>query len=368
MKVQTEQSKFDTDEHILVCLSSSPSNARIIHTAAKMAKVLHARFTAIYVQTDTVINDEDQSRLSQNIQLAQRLGAEIVMTHGENVALQISEYVRLSDVTKIVIGQSSARRRGLFGRPTLTEKLISSAPDVDIHIIPDALNYTKSHRRRLFFGAEIPSLRDIAVTVLALAVCTAIGFLFDHLGFPDSNIVTVYILGVLMISVLTKGYICSIAGSLLSVALFGFFLTEPRLSFQTYAVGYPVTFAVMLASSVLTGTLASKLKDHARLSARSAFRVQVLFDTDRLLQKAKSNDDVLSVTCMQLSRLLDRSIVAYTKGENGMLSGRLYAEKKDTHAEKLLSDAERQTAERQHSLENPNVFILRSVQAAESTV
>lgn len=62
MKVQTEQSKFDPDEHILVCLSSSPSNARIIHTAAKMAKVLHARFTAIYVQTDTVINDEDQSR------------------------------------------------------------------------------------------------------------------------------------------------------------------------------------------------------------------------------------------------------------------------------------------------------------------
>ena len=59
MKVQNEQSKFDTDEHILVCLSSSPSNARIIHTAAKMAKTLHARFTAIYVQTDTVINDED---------------------------------------------------------------------------------------------------------------------------------------------------------------------------------------------------------------------------------------------------------------------------------------------------------------------
>ena len=344
MKVQTEQSKFDTDEHILVCLSSSPSNARIIHTAAKMAKVLHARFTAIYVQTDTVINDEDQSRLSQNIQLAQRLGAEIVMTHGENVALQISEYVRLSDVTKIVIGQSSARRRGLFGRPTLTEKLISSAPDVDIHIIPDALNYTKSHRRRLFFGAEIPSLRDIAVTVLALAVCTAIGFLFDHLDFPDTNIVTVYILGVLMISVLTKGYLCSIAGSLLSVALFGFFLTEPGCPFRPMRrlSRYFCSYAGVFRSH---RTLASKLKDHARLSARSAFRVQVLFDTDRLLQKAKSNDDVLSVTCMQLSRLLDRSIVAYTKGENGMLSGRLYAEKKDTHAEKLLSDAERQTAE-----------------------
>ena len=345
MKVQTEQSKFDTDEHILVCLSSSPSNARIIHTAAKMVKVLRARFTAIYVQTDSAESEKDRLRLEQNIQLAQKLGAEIVMTHGEDVPLQISEYVRLSNVTEIVIGQSSARRRGLFAKPTLTEKLISVAPDADIHIIPDTLNYAKPHRRRLFLGTDMPSLRDIALTVLTLAVCTGIGFLFNHLGFPDSNIVTVYILGVLMISVLTKGYLCSMAGSLLSVVLFGFFLTEPRLSFKTYAVGYPVTFSVMLAASVLTGTLASKLKDHARLSARSAYRMQVLFDTDRLMQKAKSNEDILGITCMQLSRLLDRSIIAYTKSENGMSTVRLFDEKKDAQSENLLSSTERQAAE-----------------------
>ena len=39
------------DEHILVCLSSSPTNKKIISTAAKMAGVFHARFTALYVQT-----------------------------------------------------------------------------------------------------------------------------------------------------------------------------------------------------------------------------------------------------------------------------------------------------------------------------
>lgn len=145
MQIQTEQPKNGADEHILVCLSSSPSNARIIHTAAKMAKFLHAKFTAIYVQTDSVESEKNRLRLEQNIQLAQGLGAEIIMTHGEDVPLQISEYVRLSDVTKIVIGQSSARRRGLFGKPTLTEKLISVAPNVDIHIIPDALNYVRPH-------------------------------------------------------------------------------------------------------------------------------------------------------------------------------------------------------------------------------
>ena len=38
-----------TEEHILVCLSSSPSNKKIVHTAAAMAAALHARFTALYV-------------------------------------------------------------------------------------------------------------------------------------------------------------------------------------------------------------------------------------------------------------------------------------------------------------------------------
>ena len=88
-------------------------------------------------------------------------------------------------------------------------------------------------------------------------------------------------------------------------------LTEPRMSFQTYAVGYPVTFAIMLVCSVLAGTLSAKLKMHARIYSQLAFRTQVLFDTDRLLQKARSSKEMLRVTCTQLVRLLNRDIVAY---------------------------------------------------------
>ena len=39
-------------EHILVCLSSSPSNEKIIRTAAQMAQAFQAGFTALYVQTE----------------------------------------------------------------------------------------------------------------------------------------------------------------------------------------------------------------------------------------------------------------------------------------------------------------------------
>ena len=192
-----------------------------------------------------------------------------------------------------------------------------------------------NHQKRSFtWYMEKPSAKDYFLTVFIFAVCTLIGLLFQKLNFTDTNIVTIYILGVLLTSIVTDGYLCSVAGSFLSVFLFCFFLTEPRMSFKTYAVGYPVTFFIMLISSVLTGALAAKLKTHAKLSTQLAFRAQVLFDTDRLLQKAKSETEILGVTCTQLIRLLNRSITAYVV-ENGTLSeAKLFSgEKESTEAE-----------------------------------
>lgn len=190
--------------------------------------------------------------------------------------------------------------------------------------------------------AKKPSIKDCFVTVFIFMICTIIGLLFQKLHFTDTNIVTIYILGVLITSILTDGYLCSIAGSFLSVVLFCFFLTEPRMSFQTYAVGYPVTFAIMLVCSVLAGTLSAKLKMHARISSHLAFRTQVLFDTDRLLQKARSSKEMLRVTCTQLVRLLNRDIVAYIVEEGKLSQGQVfYQNKKETNQQFLIPEEQK---------------------------
>lgn len=341
MSLRIEGDNKKTDEHILVCLSAAPSNQKIVDTAAKMANALQARFTALYVQTGTKSEALDKENLEEHIRYAEMLGAEIVMTHGENIPVQIAEYARLSNVTKIVIGQSNARRNHFFSKSTLTEKLIEIVPDIDIHIIPDTVK-TRSYQKQPFtWYVEKPSAKDYFLTVFIFAVCTFIGLLFQKLKFTDTNIVTIYILGVLVTSIVTDGYLCSIAGSFLSVVLFRFFLTEPRMSFHTYAVGYPVTFFIMLISSVLTGALAAKLKTHAKMSAQLAFRTQVLFDTDRLMQKAQGETEILDVTCTQLIRLLNRNITAYVV-ENGTLSGgKLFSEEKEDTEDFLIPEEQR---------------------------
>mgnify|MGYP003186939499 CR=1 FL=1 len=64
-------------EHILACLSSSPSNAKIVRTAATMAKAFGGTFTALYVRTpdSDQMGKEDCRRLQQHIRMAEQAGA-----------------------------------------------------------------------------------------------------------------------------------------------------------------------------------------------------------------------------------------------------------------------------------------------------
>ena len=314
-------------EHILVCLSSSPSNERIIRMAGKMAQAFCGSLTALYVQTpgDADMNAEDSVRLQANMRLGQQLGAEIVTTHGEDVATQIAEYVRLSDVTKIVIGRSGVQRRHFWSEPTLTERLITLAPDVDIHIIPDVDAY-KSYRgkRLLTIRLAFPTAWDLLLTIGILATATVIGWAFLRLGFANANIIMVYLLGVLLTSAFTSGYTCGVLSAFLSVLLFNYFLTEPRLSLVAYGSKYPITFAVMFAAALLTGTLAAKLKAHAQLSARDAYRTKLLFDMNRQLQKAETPEEVYRMTATQIQKLMQRDVLIYPAQGNALLDGNIY--------------------------------------------
>lgn len=300
-------------EHILVCLSSSPSNERIVRMAGQMAQAFGGTLTALYVQTpgNTAMRSEDEARLQTHVRLATELGAEIVTTHGDDVPTQIAEYARVSGITKIVLGRSGAERRHFWNQPSLTERLTELAPTVEIHIIPDADVVRHTRRPMLAIAPTVPTLRDLVLTLGIQAAATIIGFLFFRLHYTDANIITIYLLGVLLTSVSTSGYTCGLLASVLSVFLFNYFLTEPRLTLVAYGKDYPVTFAVMLGASILAGTLAAKLKAHAELSARDAYRTKTLFDANQQLQKAETPADIYRTTATQIQRLVQRDILIY---------------------------------------------------------
>ena len=314
-------------DHILVCLSSSPSNERIVRIAGRMAQTFCGSFTALYVQTpgDAAMNTEDTSRLQANMHLAKQLGAEIVTTHGEDVPTQIAEYARLSGVTKIVIGQSGIQCRHFFSKPILTERLIALITAADIHIIPDAEDYRNSRRKpSIPIYPAFPATRELLLTVGILAAATIVGWFFLQLGFANANIIMVYLLGVLLTSAFTSGYTCGVLSAFLSVILFNYFLTEPRLSLASYGSKYPITFVVMFTAALLTSTLAAKLKAHAQLSARDAYRAKLLFDMNRQLQKAETPAEVYQMTATQIQKLMQRDVLICPAQGDTLLDGIVY--------------------------------------------
>jgi len=309
------------DEHILVCLSSAPSNQKIIRTAAKMAEVFSGSFTALYIEIPgfASLDETNKKRLKQNMKLARQLGAKVETVSGDDIPCQIAEFARLSGVTKIVIGRSAVVKKRLIRKPTLTEKLIAHAPNIDIHIIPDGVEVThyKAPKDKKASGF-ILSVHDLLVSVGLLIGATLLGYVFYGLGFTEANIITVYILGVLLISMLTKYRVYSLASSLVSVILFNFFFTEPYFTMKAYEKGYPATFAIMFVSAFISSTLAIKLKDHAKKSAQSAYRTKILFDTNQLLQRADNENDIIAIAAHQLMKLLKRDIIIYPVVNNNI--------------------------------------------------
>ncbi len=299
--------KTNTKEHILVCLSSAPTNARIVETAAKMAKAFGASFTALYVQTPAseLMLDADKARLANNIRYAESLGANVATVIGDNVAFQIAEFSRLSGITKVVLGRSAAPKKGLFKKQTLTDQLIALAPNLDVHIIPDMTVKQKEQKVRMFGKRTLLStLKDFGISMLILAIASGLSFGLHYMGFTDANVITVYILAVLVISALIDNRFCWVVSSAAGVLLFNFFFTTPKFSLMAYDKGYPVTFLVMLVASLVTGSIAARMKSHAKQSAQTAYRTKILLDTNQMLAKAKSSDEIFEIAASQTKKLL----------------------------------------------------------------
>lgn len=326
-------------DHILICLSSAPSNAKVIRTAARMAEAFHSGFTALFVQTPETkeLSGENIKRLRSNLRLAEQLGAQIATVYGADPAEQIAEYARVSGITKIVMGRVNHRQHPWIGQKSLADRLIERT-DLDVYIIPDRQPLYKKPLGKLRKSRVRFSWRDAVVTLLCLAISTAVGFAFDWAGFSESNIITIYILGVLVTAVSTSGHLYGAANSLLSVLAFNFFFTEPRFTLQADGPSYPVTFLIMLSSSIIASSLASRVKEQARMAAEKSYYTELLLGSSQKLQTIRTGWDCLRLTAEQLSRMFDRPVIYALNDADKELDFRIEPADEHTLLEKLSTE------------------------------
>ncbi len=119
---------WSTAERLMVCVGPSPTTAKVIRSAKRMASALDSPWVAVSVETARGSQTAAVGSIVNHFRLAESLGAETVTIYGEDVARTLIDYALKHNVTRILIGKTteSGWRTWLYG--SLVDQLIDRAP------------------------------------------------------------------------------------------------------------------------------------------------------------------------------------------------------------------------------------------------
>lgn len=304
-----DENKQFLKENILVCLGTSPTNQKVIRTASKMAQAFHGEFTALYVDSKE-LDYKALEQLKKNISLAKELQANIVSTYGDDIAYQISQYAKTAGISKLVLGRSYQKKSILY-KPTIVDKLTKLSPNLDIYIIPDNNSSRQNFNKYQYKSSFRFSTRDTCISMVTLLVITLLAYLAQIMGFDMTTILLLYVLSSCIIGSLTLLPIYSFVIPFINVCLINYLFINPKYSLEIISSEYVVVLIVMIVVSVIINGLNFKLKKEKNSASLRAYSMEVLLETSQKLQQAKTYNDVMKETCIQLNKWLKRIIIFY---------------------------------------------------------
>ena len=110
---------------------------------------------------------------------------------------------------------------------------------------------------------------DILLSIVILTISFILSLIIQELFEENSLIPAVFVLGVLLISLFTNGYIYGIVSSMISVLALNFAFAFPYFKFNFSIPENLVSAIIMLAVTILTSALTTKVKQQEKMKAES---------------------------------------------------------------------------------------------------
>lgn len=129
-----------------------------------------------------------------------------------------------------------------------------------------------------------------SLIVSGLFLCGAYlasGILINHTG-GENNSALVFVLAVVMISLLTEGYVYGIASSIIGGFCINYFFMVPYAAFSLSYAGYPVAMISMIAISCVVCALTTRVKNQRAEAIRREKRTKSLYELNERLNAEKT--------------------------------------------------------------------------------
>ncbi|MDA9462141.1 Osmosensitive K channel histidine kinase KdpD [Enterococcus mundtii 3F] len=273
-----------------------------IRWTARLAQGLGAEWIVLYIRSD--------DHLQGTSDLAEKLGAEVVVIEEDHSFETIVEYAKLVGATDLIIGKNLAKpwSERLFSEE-LDVRLLKRLPETELHLIPykEKRSTILSHSKELVEGGG----KDFAISLICVFVATLLTEVMQYLHFGEQNLMLVYIFFILLVARLTSGYFWSALSSILSVLAFNWFFVEPLYSLTVYKQGYPITLVIMLIVALMISNLMVRLKKQAVHAREKEQQMEILYELNKQFVLAEDQQQIVDLSATYLGRLLDREVIFF---------------------------------------------------------
>ena len=293
-------------ERVVVAVSELPGSKTLIRAAKRLADAQGAPWTAVYVETPRSLgfSSEQREQVSQNMQLAAQLGANLASVAGPNVVEPLKAFLSDARATQLVVGKSARSKWFELRHGTVVDRLVRETPGVAVHVLPhEALpaqpEDAQKPARRSNWGSPTGYAVSIALvagfTLLALAVHAFVGL---------NNVALLYLIPVLA-SASLYGMRAGLFTGVISALAYNFFFLPPVYTFTIEDPENVLTVAVFIVVAIVTSQFASRVRVQADLAERSSGQNAALASFARMLAGLSSRQELGQTLCGEVSSQFD---------------------------------------------------------------
>ncbi|MBQ3389457.1 MAG: DUF4118 domain-containing protein [Firmicutes bacterium] len=132
--------------------------------------------------------------------------------------------------------------------------------------------------------------QDFLKTAILLSAASVFAYYAKSVGEATDVISVTYILVVVLISRMTNGYMWGILASVFGVLSANFIFTAPYFEFNFTLTGYPFTFCVMLAASIIISALTQKYKKQKEEAEEMTQKLQESYQKQIQIERATEKE------------------------------------------------------------------------------
>lgn len=298
-----ESAIWRSGERLMVAVGPSPFSARLVRWTRRMAYALNAPWIALSVDTGAVLSLEQQQRLDANLELARRLGAEVVVMPGSDLAETLLRMAFLRNVSQIVVGKpQESYLWGLLRPISLVDKLVKGSGQIDIYVVPAAPGPGRSRWKSWHRGRERNG-RDYWLAAGVTAAVTALGLLMAAFtGYFAPGFL--YLAGVVGLGFFIRSRWAMLMAAALSALLWNLLFIPPVLTFKIERLEDALMCVFFFLVALSTGRLTSRLRVREQEEREREKKTNALFLYSRAIASAADVPSLVSVAVDQMSQIM----------------------------------------------------------------